>query len=168
MRLSALIEVPAAEVVEAEPVPEEPKTFTYDEFLAKKRAEQEAVNSAHKELLITPKEVRAVEKIEGLKTTVAEETVFMAANKVAAKKVATKAATKATIVDVGFKVAPSEQPDYYPERAGRGGGRGRGEGRGRGDGGRGSGRGESRPPRTSHGGLGAAIDVFDASSFPSL
>ena len=157
--MSTLAE-PAADVVEAEPVPEEPKTYTYDEFLAKKRAEQESVNVAHKELLVTPKEVRAVEKIEGLKTTEAEETVFMAANK-AVKKVANKVSTKANIVDVGFKVAPTEQPDYYPERGGRSGGRGGGRGEGRS-------RGEARPTRTSYGGSGAAIDVFDACSFPSL
>lgn len=174
---------PEEAVVEA-PVPEpEPETFTLDEFLAKR--EQARTNAA----LFGAVSERTVntEEYAGLKTKEEEEVTFMAlggAKGSKAKKTDQRSSAVKTnqVVELGFKNASLAAQSSSNDDSGRGrggrGGRGRGEGgrSDRGEGGRGGGRGgrSDRPPRESGGrgfskrAGGAAIDINDALSFPSL
>ena len=117
-------------------------------------------NVTNKELFTEPKAIRTVEKSEfkGLKTTVQEETVFMAKpiSKVEKKAAPQRSTVKTTATDVSFKVVPAEDAPHNESYGGRGGG----------GGGRGGGRGGDRKysPRTSAGG---GFDLT-ADLFPSL
>lgn len=106
------------------PEVEEPKVFTYDEYLKKKN--ESMVNVANKELFSEPKNIRTVEKSEfqGLKTKEQEETVFMAkpVTKTEKKSAPQRSTAKTTAIDVGFKVVPAEETPFSGDRRGRGGG----------------------------------------------